>query len=57
MLAQLTPRTGLAERVQRELARGLDAGSTGVDAIARQLAMSRGAPITDPILQPAAELA
>ena len=40
ILAQLPPRTGLAERVQRALARDLDARSTGVDAIARQLAMS-----------------
>ena len=40
ILAQLPPRTGLAERVQRALARDLDARSKGVDAIARQLAMS-----------------
>jgi AraC-like DNA-binding protein len=40
ILAQLPRRTGLAEQVLRALARGLDAGSTGVDTIARQLAMS-----------------
>ena len=40
ILAQLPERTGLAEQVQRALTRHLDAGSTGVNAIARQLAMS-----------------
>jgi len=40
ILAQLPERTGLAEQVQRALTRHLDAGSRGVDAVARQLAMS-----------------
>jgi AraC-like DNA-binding protein len=40
ILAQLPERTGLAQQVQRALTRRLDAASTGVDTIARQLAMS-----------------
>jgi AraC-like DNA-binding protein len=40
ILAQLPRRTGVADRVQKALAGDLSAGSTRIDACARQLAMS-----------------
>jgi AraC-like DNA-binding protein len=40
ILARLPQRTGLADKVQRALARNLGAGSTDISTFARQLAMS-----------------